>query len=793
MHWAVELLRLRGRQMGMTVTQLPLYTPGPGPGSSSILRRSYSTLSMQHFPFKQLRLLVLLVAAPFFSAWAQPASPCPATGISTDPAQPTNPLRPDRRNTFFNWYAPGGTGSNANRYYQAYSVDPRTGRGAAYDQFTPYQQPDNALITFLSGSADLPANGWELLAYNLGYTERGQPRAGGAPLPYVVLYHRFTGIMRVFATEAYIKQAFTYHSITLRFASGQGLAMKSGLLNRVAAPATALLDAPAGVAAVLTGVGRHLNNAGKWFVADFPLDYDPCTCLFRSELEVEVGGIDPRVPGNPTALYDLPSVNVTGPVSGVVLSPYGFDNVQSGNLRGLPLLGYVGQVPGSFVTTGYASTSVASQQRSARGWLQARTHDAPLAVALDSAAWYWFRARDADARTGSRRFLSPGFLQNPRTERLTNGLDFLTLGGLSTNLPGPGVLPAPQPSAFAQTGSRLRGYSPPNVPLGTIRLATPGAVAAPDSSRYPYYNEVLGVLSLLRRPVVERSVEPFRDAAGQSRLRYRYRVPADLEYALNPAAGLEITDFRAALVVGGSAYPTAPVPGSFGTYEAPVPLTDDPAGPVQHLVRTDFVSAGCLAGQVFTLDGPADCGGGFLPDSAVSVKIWVQLRRPGVPAAQPVLLVARYPAALVGTPSLGPAPAPVPCARLLPPQPASAVATLCRSAAYRTAMRLDRGPSAAAAPAAGPAPLALNVFPNPATAGPMSVQLTLPEARCMRLRLYDALGRLVAVPLPATPCPAGASTFALAGLPQLAAGMYFLVADAAGRRLVTVPLSVVGN
>nr|WP_262905496.1 hypothetical protein [Hymenobacter siberiensis] len=465
--------------------------------------------------------------------------------------------------------------------------------------------------------------------------------------------------------------------------------MKSGLLNRVAAPATALLDAPAGVAVVLTGVGQHLNQSGKWFFADFPLDYDPCTCLFRSELEVEVAGIDPRVPGNPTAVYNLPSVNVAGPISGLVLSPYGAGNVQSSTLRGLPMLGYVGQVPGAFLTTGYTSSAVASQQRNVRDWLQARTHDAALAVALDSAAWYWFKARDADASTGSRRFLSPGFLQNPRTERLTNGLDFLTLGGLSANLPGPGVPQVSQPSAFAQTGTRLRGYSTPNVSLGTIRLATPGAAAGADSSRYPYYNEALGVLSLLRRPVVERSIEPVRDAAGQPRLRYRFRLPADLEYALNPAAGLEVTDFWAALVVGGNTYPGTPAPGNFGTYEAPVPLTDDPAGPMQHLVRTDYVSAACLAGRVFTLDGPANCAAGFLPDSAVSVKIWVQLRRPGVPAAQPVLLVARYPATLVEVPDLGPAPVAAPCTGLLAPQPNHAVASLCLSSTYAEAMRLS--------------------------------------------------------------------------------------------------------
>jgi hypothetical protein len=297
----------------------------------------------------------------------------------------------------------------------------------------------------------------------------------------------------------------------------------------------------------------------------------------------------------------------------------------------------------------------------------------------------------------------------------------------------------------------------------------------------------------LRRPVVQRSVEPIRDAAGQPRLRYRYRLPADLEYALNPAAGLEVTEFRAALVVGGSAYPGTPAPGDFATYEAAVPRTDDPAGPVQHLLRTSYVGAGCLRDQVFTLDGPADCGAGFLPDSAVSVKIWVQLRRPGVPMAQPVLLVARYPAVLAEVQDLGPVPAVTPCARLLPPQAAGTVATLCLSSAYTTAMRLDRLPAAAVVPVAATVSLALDVFPNPVTTGPVSVRLTLPEARCVRLRIYDALGRLVAVPLAPTPYPAGSTTFVLGNVPHLAAGMYFVVLDAENHRLATTQLAVLAE
>ena len=96
---------------------------------------------MQHNYLKQLWLLGLLVVWATMPAQSQAISPCPATGISTDPAQPANPLRPDRRNTFFNWFAPGGTGPSANLFYQLYGVDPGTGQGQLYQEYSPYQQP----------------------------------------------------------------------------------------------------------------------------------------------------------------------------------------------------------------------------------------------------------------------------------------------------------------------------------------------------------------------------------------------------------------------------------------------------------------------------------------------------------------------------------------------------------------------------------------------------------------------------------------------------------------------------
>ncbi|WP_226915765.1 T9SS type A sorting domain-containing protein [Hymenobacter siberiensis] len=84
----------------------------------------------------------------------------------------------------------------------------------------------------------------------------------------------------------------------------------------------------------------------------------------------------------------------------------------------------------------------------------------------------------------------------------------------------------------------------------------------------------------------------------------------------------------------------------------------------------------------------------------------------------------------------------------------------------------------------------MSVFPNPA-AGPVSVRLVLPEARCIRLRLYDGLGRLVVVPLAPTPYPSGSTTFVLSSLPRLAAGLYFLVLDADNQRLATTQLVIV--
>ncbi|MEM7787415.1 MAG: T9SS type A sorting domain-containing protein, partial [Bacteroidota bacterium] len=87
------------------------------------------------------------------------------------------------------------------------------------------------------------------------------------------------------------------------------------------------------------------------------------------------------------------------------------------------------------------------------------------------------------------------------------------------------------------------------------------------------------------------------------------------------------------------------------------------------------------------------------------------------------------------------------------------------------------------APAGG---LALEVAPNPAS-GPVALDIALPEAGPVRVAVYDALGREVAVPVDRE-MPAGEHTIRLGG--GLAPGVY-VVRLGAGAGAASQMLTVV--
>jgi hypothetical protein len=106
-------------------------------------------------------------------------------GITTNPDSPVNTERADKRNTFFDWRA---LTYNVNSQYITTSQIE-----------SPFNQSNNLLVNhFLNNQDRLPQDGWELIKYDMGFNENGTPKTTPVGYLHMVLYNKFTGVLRVF-------------------------------------------------------------------------------------------------------------------------------------------------------------------------------------------------------------------------------------------------------------------------------------------------------------------------------------------------------------------------------------------------------------------------------------------------------------------------------------------------------------------------------------------------------------------------------------------------------------------
>lgn len=129
-----------------------------------------------------------------------------AKGITTNPAAPVNNERPDKTNTFFDWTQ------------LLYDINSQYILAPQID--APFNQGDNGIIHhFLNNQDRLPQDGWELIKYDLGYNEDGTPKTTPVGFIYIVLYNKYTGVLRVFVAGDR-PQAYNGAKISIVFLEG---------------------------------------------------------------------------------------------------------------------------------------------------------------------------------------------------------------------------------------------------------------------------------------------------------------------------------------------------------------------------------------------------------------------------------------------------------------------------------------------------------------------------------------------------------------------------------------------
>lgn len=257
-----------------------------------------------------MRTKILLLGALLICSLshAQTANDGCTNGISTNPVTPLNPQTsssymnaPKYINSWFNWYERVSQNELKTWDVREMSFNPlNQSWGAARTFISPYD-PNGTVYNDYNNSGSLfasnfdeidffPEDGWELLFMNTGYFPDGTETSQGiSNIPYVVLYNKYRSVIRVFGKTGdlnYIQSPVKSVQVKFNFkstspANHDGVsALFSGQGNTINA-----LDKKTEVYQVVA-LANHPNTFNQWFHADFHVNYDPCECYFKSELQL---------------------------------------------------------------------------------------------------------------------------------------------------------------------------------------------------------------------------------------------------------------------------------------------------------------------------------------------------------------------------------------------------------------------------------------------------------------------------------------------------------------------------
>ncbi|MFM9838035.1 MAG: T9SS type A sorting domain-containing protein [Cyclobacteriaceae bacterium] len=427
-----------------------------------------------------------------------------AKGISTNPANPINDERPCKKNTFFDWRS------------EFYNVN--SSSIAATQIKSPFFQNDNGNVSHFFENKDMkPEDGWELIKYDMGFNESGAAKNPATDYVYLVLYNKYTSILRVFLAGT--SQSYNGARIIVKFDS-QNEKYSSILSNASKLfPLDKFEPNPQ-----IGSFTNFINGLANWFYADFQMSYDPCTCYFESRLIVNV------------SLISTATINLKGTITGTIepianLSPgAGQVNQQGFSFKDLvpPDLYSIGSKTQKsfksyqeYVSSIEKTLGIQNQSTSQLTPFQASVRDAVNQLKNDLA---------------SSSFLKTGLKSLPYIGTALDLVNFFTGGGRSENS-SVTLTPMAINASLSLSGNLTTAN-----PYRDIIFYTPGSKNSQnkDPERYPYYNEVLGVFNLLTSPKIIFKATP-NGAPGTYNFQLFTPNSSEIEYSINPAAGFNLT------------------------------------------------------------------------------------------------------------------------------------------------------------------------------------------------------------------------------------------------------------
>ena len=531
--------------------------------------------------------------------------------------------------------------------------------------FTPNTTFQNQNLIFLQ-SPNIkdcqPSDGWELLAKDFG--NASNLPATAVTNPFFALYNRYSSTIRVFFLVVDpLSGTNNGATVSLQF-DGSGL-NESALLahGQAIMPSVGRFRK----AVSMRVPNRYANEQDYWLFADFPVAYDPCTCLFTSRLRFTVELIQ-----STNANLDI-SLNGTGSVKQVIKSGAG-----------------VGVSGTDFAILGTVDNLVASGAKGYKDYSGFQTGASGIVDFLSTVNGLSTKQKGDIGAFSNIMQLGNSI---PYLGGLLGVFDFL-MGGGRKDAKNAG------PAAFeANLNFKITGSATGNLDLTSARgdrtIKTPGSLID-GSAATPTYDNVLGLFALLETPEVEFATyedartngalgkdftnpnyDPYCDR-GYDENGYplceppsyysqigvldnrvkQFHLKEDLKYAINPAADLILDDLKFALMVENATY-TYPSDGPGATYGFPTfAATFGDVYPYQseeeklnkmgyepetdRRFRTPFLPAGCLGStSIMVAQSVSRAVNYNEPKVYLKVRA-VFKRKDAAPGIQPVIYLATY-------------------------------------------------------------------------------------------------------------------------------------------------------
>jgi hypothetical protein len=529
----------------------------------------------------------------------QATAQCVSNGITTNPAAPINNELPSKRNIYFDW---------TQQFFQNNSTCQLN-----INVESPFYKIDN--LEALRVAKDMmPIDGWELIRRDLGYYDDNTLRPDAPQHTYFILYNKYTGILRILLKAC---RGADYNGMKITFRFDATSSWQTALLNLTDGQIEGLNTTHTANPAAQS-VATFINDDTKWFYADFPMAYDPCTCQYASKLNII------------TNLIQSSAINLEGTITGQITSitngkgtvandgKYGFRDFVNGTEK--------------FQKTYNSVDGFITQTKIVTDAIFGAGSDQSNAVSSFETA------------LKSSSFLKTGLGAVPWLKSAVSVLDIFIGGGKSA-VPQPVQL---MPLAV-NLGLKLNGSITTSNQYHNITFTNPGSLNAKnDPSIYPTYNEVLGVFTLLNNPTFIDDWANSTSGMFVTGATHILRLKEPIKWTLNPSSRLQLQDAQVAYVASPqvptiAGEPTT-LPENFAVNNINVAEGKD-AITGNFTYRTEYTSLSCLGNNhnfKFSWSG-------LKPGvPKMYLKFMLNFKKLDDPNGQNVLLVLTYPIAVEG-------------------------------------------------------------------------------------------------------------------------------------------------